>query len=151
MIVGILGILKSGRAYLPLDAQYPKKRLDFVLKDSSATVVLTQKHLSSLITDHSISLQTIDEIIASESSEEPTLPVAIDGEDLAYVVYTSGSTGQPKGVCVTHKNLFYSTTARFDFYPNQPRSFLLMSSFSFDSSVAGIFWTLMAGGKMGVI
>ncbi|HTE28645.1 non-ribosomal peptide synthetase [Flavitalea sp.] len=148
MVVGILGVLKAGRAYLPLDAQYPKKRLDFVLKDSSATVVLTQKHLLSLLSDHSVSLRTIDEIIASESSEEPILPNAIDGEDLAYVLYTSGSTGQPKGVCVTHKNLTNSTTSRFDFYPNQPLSFLLMSSFSFDSSVAGIFWTLLAGGKL---
>src|SRR5918993_682949 len=128
MIVGILGVLKSGRAYLPLDAQYPKKRLDFILKDSSATVVLTQKHLSSLLSDHSVSVQTIDDIITSESSEEPILPIPIDGEDLAYVLYTSGSTGQPKGVCVTHNNLVYSTTARFDFYPNQPRSFLLISS-----------------------
>jgi amino acid adenylation domain-containing protein len=151
MIVGILGVLKAGRAYLPLDAQYPKKRLDFILKDSSATIVLTQKHLSSILSDHSVSLQTIDEIIASESSEEPILPIAIDGEDLAYLVYTSGSTGQPKGVCVTHKNLVCSTTARFDFYPNQPQSFLLMSSFSFDSSGAGIFWTLTAGAKLVLI
>jgi len=151
MIVGILGVLKAGRAYLPLDAQYPKKRLDFIVKDSSATAVLTQKHLLSLLSDHQVNFQTIDEIIASESPEEPILPIAIDGEDLAYVLYTSGSTGQPKGVCVTHKNLVYSTTSRFDFYPNQPRSFLLMSSFSFDSSVAGIFWTLLAGGKLVLI
>jgi amino acid adenylation domain-containing protein len=148
LIVGILGVLKAGRAYLPLDAQYPKKRLDFILKDSSATTVLTQKHLSYLLSDDSVNVQTIHEIVVSESSEEPILPIAIDGEDLAYVIYTSGSTGQPKGVCVTHKNLFYSTMARFDFYPNQPQNFLLMSSFSFDSSVAGIFWTLLAGGKI---
>jgi amino acid adenylation domain-containing protein len=151
MIVGIIGVLKSGLAYLPLDAQYPKKRLDFILEDSSVSVVLSQQHLSSLLSEHSVNVATIDEIIASESSEEPILPIAIDGEDLAYVVYTSGSTGQPKGVCVTHKNLVYSTTSRFDFYPNQPRSFLLMSSFSFDSSVAGIFWTLTAGGKLVLI
>jgi amino acid adenylation domain-containing protein len=151
MIVGILGVLKAGRSYLPLDAQYPKSRLEFILKDSSATVVLTQKHLSSILSDHSVSLQTIEEIIASEGSAEPILPIAFDGEDLAYVVYTSGSTGHPKGVCVTHKNLVHSTTARFDFYSNQPQSFLLMSSFSFDSSVAGIFWTLMTGGKLVLI
>lgn len=151
MIVGILGVLKAGLAYLPLDAQYPKKRLHFILKDSSVTTVLTQNHLSSLLSDHSVNVQTIEKIIASESSEEPILPFGIDGEDLAYVVYTSGSTGQPKGVCVTHKNLVFSTTSRFDFYPNQPQSFLLMSSFSFDSSVAGIFWTLLTGGKLVLI
>ena len=151
MIVGILGVLKAGLAYLPLDAEYPKKRLDFILKDSSAVVVLTQKHLSPSLSDDSVKFQTIDEIIAFENSEEPVLPAAIDGEDLAYVIYTSGSTGQPKGVCVTHRNLVHSTAARFDFYPNQPRSFLLMSSFSFDSSVAGIFWTLAAGGKLVLI
>jgi amino acid adenylation domain-containing protein len=151
MIVGILGVLKAGLAYLPLDAQYPKDRLDFILKDSSTRVVLTQKHLSTLFLDHSVSLQSIDAIIASESSEEPILPMATDGQDLAYVLYTSGSTGKPKGVCVSHKNLVSSTTARFDIYPNHPRSFLLMSSFSFDSSVAGIFWTLMAGGKLVLI
>ena len=151
MIVGILGVLKAGLAYLPLDAQYPKKRLDYILKDSSASIVLTQKRLSSLLSDDVVTVQPIEEIIATESSEEPILPIAIDGEDLAYVVYTSGSTGQPKGVCVTHKNLLYSTTARFDYYPNQPQSFLLMSSFSFDSSVAGIFWTLLAGGKLVLI
>jgi amino acid adenylation domain-containing protein len=148
MIVGILGVLKAGLAYLPLDAEYPKKRLDFVLKDSSAAVVLTQKHLSASLSDDSVRVQTIDEIIATENSEEPVLPIATDGEDLAYVIYTSGSTGQPKGVCVTHKNLVHSTASRFDFYPNQPHSFLLMSSFSFDSSVAGIFWTLATGGKL---
>ena len=151
MIVGILGVLKAGLAYLPLDAAYPKKRLDFILRDSCATVVLTQKHLSSSLSDHPVDVQTIDEIVASESAGEPILPIAIDGEDLAYVMYTSGSTGQPKGVCVTHNNLIYSTTARFDFYPAQPQNFLLMSSFSFDSSVAGIFWTLLAGGKLVLI
>ncbi|RYG54799.1 MAG: amino acid adenylation domain-containing protein [Chitinophagaceae bacterium] len=151
MIVGILGILKAGRAYLPLDAQYPRKRLDFILGDSSVTVVLTQKHLSYLLADHAVSKQIIDEIINSESSADPVLPNEISRDQLAYILYTSGSTGEPKGVCVTHGNLLYSTIARFDFYPDQPRSFLLMSSFSFDSSVAGIFWTLLAGGKLVLI
>lgn len=151
MIVGIFGVLKAGLAYLPLDATYPKQRLDYILSDSSASIVLTQKHIFPLLSDNSVSVQTIDEIISSENSEEPVLPVAIDREDLAYVIYTSGSTGQPKGVCVTHNNLAYSTMARLHFYPTQPRNFLLMSSFSFDSSVAGIFWTLLAGGKLVLI
>lgn len=148
MIVGILGVLKAGLAYLPLDAQYPKTRLDYILKDSSAAVVLIQKRLFTLLPDDSFNVQIIEEIIANGSSEEKVPPTPIDGEDLAYVIYTSGSAGQPKGVCVTHKNLLYSTMARFDYYPHQPQSFLLLSSFSFDSSVAGIFWTLLAGGKL---
>ncbi|MEL6616894.1 MAG: AMP-binding protein [Bacteroidota bacterium] len=63
-------------------------------------------------------------------------------------MYTSGSTGKPKGIPINHGNLAYSTGTRFRFYEEQPGSFLLLSSFSFDSSVAGIFWTLAAGGKL---
>jgi amino acid adenylation domain-containing protein len=66
----------------------------------------------------------------------------------AYVIYTSGSTGQPKGVPVTHRNLVHSTFARFDMYQQPVGCFLLLSSFAFDSSVAGIFWTLCSGGAL---
>ena len=148
MLIGILGILKAGFAYLPLDAEYPKERIDFILKDSSASVVLTQKQLLKTISTTSLQVETIDKLINSETSEEPILSKKIEGNDLAYVIYTSGSTGKPKGVSVTHKNLVYSTSARFDFYTNQPEAFLLLSSFSFDSSVVGIFWTLAVGGKI---
>lgn len=148
MIVGILGVLKAGLAYLPLDAEYPKERINFILKDSAAKVVLTQIHLADSVSDDLVKVETIEGIINSETLDELILPNPIEEEDLAYVIYTSGSTGKPKGVCVTHKNLVYSATARFDYYPNQPKSFLLLSSFSFDSSIAGIFWTLSTGGKL---
>ncbi len=72
----------------------------------------------------------------------------VSPSDRAYILYTSGSTGQPKGVEVTHENLSASTAARADYYQDSPESFLLLSSYVFDSSVAGIFGTLSAGGKL---
>ncbi|HZN07055.1 MAG TPA: non-ribosomal peptide synthetase, partial [Pyrinomonadaceae bacterium] len=69
-------------------------------------------------------------------------------ENLAYVIYTSGSTGRPKGVEITHRNLVHSTSARFVYYDEPVHSFMLVSPFFFDSSVAGIFWTLCSGGKL---
>ncbi len=72
----------------------------------------------------------------------------VEPRNLAYVIYTSGSTGRPKGVQVSHRNLAASTAARFARYAEPVRGFLLLSSASFDSSVAGIFWTLCSGGTL---
>src|SRR5207302_3530560 len=69
-------------------------------------------------------------------------------DNLAYVIYTSGSTGLPKGVLVTHRNLVHSTSARFGYYPEPVEGFLLLSPAAFDSSVAGLFWTLCQGGAL---
>ncbi len=69
-------------------------------------------------------------------------------DDLAYVIYTSGSTGRPKGVMVSHRNLVHSTHARSLYYREPVGGFLLLSSFAFDSSVAGLFWTLCRGGRL---
>ena len=148
MIVGILGILKAGFAYLPLDAEYPRDRIDFILKNSGCPLVFTQQTLAGKLLRSSAETKIIEEIIETESSDEPVLNDEIDREDLAYVIYTSGSTGAPKGVGITHENLASSTSARFEFYPKNPRSFLLLSSFSFDSAMAGIFWSLTTGGKL---
>ncbi|MBW4500881.1 MAG: amino acid adenylation domain-containing protein [Scytonema hyalinum WJT4-NPBG1] len=197
MLVGILGILKAGAAYVPLDPTYPQERLSFILQDTQTSVLLTQQHLlvrspqgdhlhnpkticnsmeytltspqplsykergfpPTLVgkevrglglvfdsTDYpkTICLDTDWETIACESNENPTLRTC--AENLAYVIYTSGSTGKAKGVQITHKNLVHSTTARIAYYQERVTSFLLLSSFAFDSSVAGIFWTLCSGG-----
>ena len=82
----------------------------------------------------------------SAANSQKTVNISIKGNGIAYIIYTSGSTGRPKGVVVSHENLLYSTRARFDFYEDKMESFLLLSSFSFDSSVAGIFWSLTSGG-----
>jgi amino acid adenylation domain-containing protein len=149
MIVGVLGILKAGGAYVPLDPTYPRERLGFMLGDSGAPVLLTQQHLLDSLPPHQAQVVCLDtqwDEIGQASSDNSGTNVQV--QNLAYVIYTSGSTGTPKGVLVTHQNLVHSTAARTAYYRNPPSRFLLLSSFAFDSSVAGIFWTLCGGGTL---
>lgn len=150
-IVAILGVLKAGAAYVPLDPTYPKARLDFILQDIQATVVLTVEHLVRMFDNCDAQIVCIDTDwppLDSESKEN--LPSIVEGvtDHPAYVIYTSGSTGAPKGVVITQRNLLHSTAARLNYYHEPVEKFLLLSSFSFDSSVAGIFWTLCSGGTL---
>lgn len=149
MLIGILGILKAGGAYVPLDPHYPQERLAFMLEDTQISILLTQQHLLEGLPKHNAQTICIDtdwKTIAQESQENPLITAS--GENLAYVIYTSGSTGKPKGVAIAHHNLVHSTTARISYYQEPVTSFLLLSSFAFDSSVAGIFWTLCCGGTL---
>jgi len=147
MIVGLLGILKSGSAYLPLDPEYPAERTKFILQDSKAKLILTEKQYSKNFDKLSIPSLDIFEIERSTIIEINALP-KVSADNLAYVIYTSGSTGKPKGVPISHQNIICSTEARFSFYQEKPSAFLLLSSISFDSSKAGIFWTLCSGGNL---
>jgi amino acid adenylation domain-containing protein/thioester reductase-like protein/non-ribosomal peptide synthase protein (TIGR01720 family) len=149
MIVGILGVLKAGVAYLPIDSQYPRDEISYLLEDSGAALVLTRKPLLTDLPDIAIAITCIDhdwDAIAEQPAVNP--PMASNPGNPAYIIYTSGSTGKPKGVAVSHRNLMHSTQARFAYYQSPVESFLLLSSFAFDSSVAGIFWTLSQGGKL---
>lgn len=146
MIIGLLGILKAGAAYLPLDPEYPLDRIAYVLNNASAKAIVTQETLKEKFTDLPISSLTL-EVVQKTELEEGVLP-KVDGSDLAYVIYTSGSTGTPKGVPITHDNIISSTLARTDFYRENPKAFLVLSSISFDSSKAGIFWSLCTGGTL---
>ena len=148
LIVGILGILKAGCAYLPLDPEYPAERTDFMVQDAGVPVILTQGHLTSHLSDSKIPLLTFEKATAQTCQSPHAFSVEVSKDDTAYVIYTSGSTGQPKGVPISHDNLRLSTLARLAYYPEAPKSFLLLSSFAFDSSVAGIFWTLSTGGRL---
>lgn len=134
-IVAILGVLKAGGAYLPLDPSQPRERLSRMLTDAGAQIVITEEYLK----------RNRDEI---ETQINADLKTAINNENLAYVIYTSGSTGKPKGVLVSHRNLAHSTLARFRYYQEPLDNFLLLSPFAFDSSVAGLFWTLCQGGML---
>jgi amino acid adenylation domain-containing protein len=149
MLVGVLGILKAGGAYVPLDPSYPLERLAFMIEDAQLPVLLTQEQLMDELPAHWGQVVCLDadwEEISCES--EADLEGAATPESLAYVIYTSGSTGRPKGVLVTHQNLVHSTTARLNHYSQPVSEFLLLPSFAFDSSAAGIFWTLCQGGTL---
>jgi amino acid adenylation domain-containing protein len=149
MFVGMVGILKAGGAYVPLDPSYPTERLAFVLQDTGAPVVLTQQNVRPSLPATQAKIICLDSD-AAEFSNSPiaNLPIANNSDSLAYIIYTSGSTGQPKGVPITHRQLVHSTVARFHYYAERAERYLLLSSFAFDSSVAGIFWALAQGGAL---
>lgn len=149
MAIGILAILKAGGAYLPLDPTYPSERLEFILQNTQTAVLLTQQSLLQDLPENAAKIVCLDtdwETIAPESQDNPA--VAMTSANLAYIIYTSGSTGKPKGVQITHQSLVNSTQARLNYYQQPISSFLLLSSFAFDSSVAGIFWTLCSSGTL---
>ena len=106
MIVAILGILKAGCTYLPIDINYPDERIEFMLKDSSCRFTLTSKSLSSsinkLLKTICIDLSDFDD---NFGKVDTNVIAPKQEESLAYIMYTSGSTGNPKGVIVTHKNI----------------------------------------------
>ncbi|MBV7550485.1 amino acid adenylation domain-containing protein [Pseudomonas sp. PDM26] len=146
MVIALLGTLKAGAAYLPLDPNYPIERLAFMLADTDARHVLACQGLpEALRSERTISLMPGAEVwSAAQTRPEPQG----DSANLAYVIYTSGSTGKPKGVMISHANAVASTLARNAFYRQPLRAFLMLSSFSFDSSVAGVFWALGQGATL---
>jgi len=148
LVVGIMGILKAGGAYVPLDPAYPAQRLAFVVTDAALPVVVTRTALAGRLPVGSARIVCLDadHNMRQESPEAPESTATAD--NLAYVIYTSGSTGWPKGVLVSHRNLAHSTAARLSYYREPVGHYLLLSSPAFDSSVAGIFWTLCEGGTL---
>ncbi|WP_333873816.1 amino acid adenylation domain-containing protein [Methylobacter sp.] len=146
LVVGILAILKAGAVYVPVDPAYPKERLAYLLQDAGCEWILTCTELLPNPGYQDMATICVDDVdaYARYSSDNPEIPLYAD--NAAYVIYTSGSTGKPKGVVVSHGNLMHSTWARNTYYKEPVGCYLLLSSFAFDSSVAGIFWTLSQGG-----
>ena len=103
MMIGMIGIMKAGAAYVPIDTDFPGQRINFILKDTKAKLIVTSKKISFNISEEEgIDCIEIDETLSQskQNLERKVLP-----ENLAYIIYTSGSTGMPKGVMVEHKNL----------------------------------------------
>ncbi|HEX5603286.1 MAG TPA: amino acid adenylation domain-containing protein, partial [Pyrinomonadaceae bacterium] len=153
MVVGLLGILKAGAAYVPLDPEYPRERIAFMLEDAAVTVLLTQERLRDSLPEHSAPVLCIDSDWP-QISEQDTDPVttAVTPQNLAYVIYTSGSTGKPKGCSVTHANvarLFAATEAEFHF--DEQDVWTLFHSYAFDFSVWEIWGALLYGGKLVIV
>ena len=147
MLIAIFGVLKSGAAYVPLDPSYPPPRLESMIKEAGIKHLCSQLELLGTVDLSNLTVIVIDD---DSPGRTPATPPSISAQpsDLAYVIFTSGSSGTPRGVEVTHANLWHSTHARLDYYEKPVEAFLLLSSFAFDSSAAGIFWTLCQGGKL---
>ena len=149
LIVGMLAILKSGAAYLPLEPAYPEERIGFMLRDAQVRIVVTAQSLAGQLAGAGVTCLLLDTPIeAPDHNPEP----AAGPDNLAYVIYTSGSTGKPKGVLITHANLtrlFESTNAWFEFGPEDV--WTLFHSCAFDFSVWEVWGALLYGGRLVIV
>ncbi|MCP5051260.1 MAG: amino acid adenylation domain-containing protein, partial [bacterium] len=140
MIIGIMGILKSGGAYLPIDPNYPKQRIDFMLGDSGTKIIVNNGLIVKRLTG------------SSESTNQPTNQQTNKSRNLAYVIYTSGSTGKPKGVLVQHRAVFNLLDGLIKKYPfGENDVYLFKTSYIFDVSVSEIFGWYMGGGRLALL
>jgi amino acid adenylation domain-containing protein len=153
LVVGLLGVLKAGGAYLPLDPDYPQERLQFMLADAGAPVVVTQSHLAGRLPGVRAEVLCLDGVrdgLDAGSDENP--PVAVAPDNLAYVIYTSGSTGRPKGVLVSHANVTRLFAATDDWFNFDARDvWTLFHSYAFDFSIWELWGALLYGGRLVVV
>ncbi|WP_281887482.1 non-ribosomal peptide synthetase [Paenibacillus sp. YYML68] len=150
MIVGLLGILKAGGAYMPIDPEYPEERTQFMLADSKSKLLLTQKHLADTVAFSGTVLALDDE--ASYAKDGSKLDGTESAEQLAYVLYTSGTTGRPRGVMIEHHSVVNTVTWYYSQYFSGSRnSIVLTAEYTFDPSVEQIFGALLHGATLHVV
>jgi amino acid adenylation domain-containing protein len=159
LVLAILGVLAAGAAYVPLDPDYPKERLGFVLADSGMSLLLTRSALGDHLPDlpPGLGVVDLDTVLGGPgrrlgAAGGEALPVRAAPEDLAYVIYTSGSTGRPKGVGVRHgevARLLGMTERWFGFGPEDV--WTLFHSYAFDFSVWELWGCLAYGGRLVVV
>ena len=153
MVIGIYGIIKSGGAYVPIDPTYPQARINFMLEDCQAKVVLIKGEISLKEVTEEVAVPVIDlgeiEVWEGESGNPSYVN---QGTDLLYLIYTSGTTGKPKGVMIQHQNvvsLLKSDKFQFDF--NEADVWSLFHSYAFDFSVWEMFGATLNGGKLIIV
>ncbi len=150
MVVSVLATMKAGAAYVPLDPEFPRERIRFMVEDADIRFLLTQTPYLGLLPSGKVArviLDTDREEIGSKPAVSPGVDVS--GRDLCYVIYTSGSTGRPKGVMIEHHNVanFFVGMDRFIGH-DPPGTWLAVTSLSFDISVLELLWTLARGFKV---
>jgi len=146
MVVGLLGILKSGCAYLPLDPEYPVDRLRFMLEDSMVSVVLVQSGADARFGEFKVDWLPLERVSLDGDLSQENLLLQVLPDDLAYAIYTSGSTGKPKAGMNTHRGICNRLLWMQDAYSLGPNDRVLQKTpFSFDVSVWEFFWPLLAG------
>ncbi|WP_340615160.1 amino acid adenylation domain-containing protein [Xenorhabdus thailandensis] len=155
MIIGLLGILKAGAGYIPLDPEYPAERLIYQLSDCKPVILLTQKHLQTRLPIQDIPLWLLDDKIYQEDLQKQpdynpdSRQIGVQPHHLAYIIYTSGSTGNPKGVMLEHRNVVSLIHAHCQISePGLGDRILQFVTFAFDISVSDIFPTLASGATL---
>jgi amino acid adenylation domain-containing protein/thioester reductase-like protein len=149
-IVGVLGILKAGAAYVPLDPSYPEERLALILNETRAPVLLTQRHIRDrLPVAHTAHIICVDEEPDTSAEDDHNPPNGATADNLAYVIYTSGSTGTPKGVLIEHRGLVNHTFAMVEHHALDAHDRVLQfSGLEFDASAATLFPALSVGATL---
>ncbi|HEX2272090.1 MAG TPA: amino acid adenylation domain-containing protein [Pyrinomonadaceae bacterium] len=149
MMVAVLGVLKANGAYVPLDPEYPQERLAFMLEDSQATVLLTQRNLLDRLPKGNALTLVLDDDDCHEAAAEDNPTNYATADNLAYIIYTSGSTGRPKAVAMPHGPLvnLISYQKRLPDRAHAPRT-LQFASLSFDVSFQELFSTWSTGGAL---
>ena len=155
LVVGLLGVWKAGGAYVPLDTAYPQERLSFMVQDAGIRMLLTEekcKHLFPSCHDKAVCLDSDWSVMARESTQNPIAGAGALPSNLAYVMYTSGSTGQPKGAMIVHSGLVnYLWWAIKAYGVEAGGSVPVHTSVSFDLTVTSLYPALLAGGQAELI
>ncbi|WDV47158.1 amino acid adenylation domain-containing protein [Clostridiaceae bacterium M8S5] len=147
MIIAILAVLKAGGAYLPIDTQNPSDRVDYIIEDSSASLLLKTSNID--YTHDKINTVLVDAEQYYKNIPEENLTKINSKDDLAYIIYTSGSTGMPKGVMIQHKSITSSITWRIDEYEHSKEDTVLqIFSYVFDGFLTSFFTPLLSGVKI---
>jgi len=147
MIIGILGIVKAGGAYLPVSPDNPPDRIEYMLKDGGVKILLVNQKTAGRIVFKGLIINLDDPDVYDGSTANPA--ILNKPQDLAYVIYTSGSTGKPKGVMIEHRSLVNRLHWMQHAYPIDERDVILQKTpYSFDVSVWELFWWALQGAKL---
>ncbi|HEY9618636.1 MAG TPA: amino acid adenylation domain-containing protein [Microcoleaceae cyanobacterium] len=149
MVVGLLGILKAGGSYVPLDPAYPQDRLAYMIEDSQLPVLLTQQALRQQFADQPVQIVCMD-TDGSTIAEQPTtnLGTGVAADNLAYTIYTSGSTGKPKGVQICHRTAVnFLNSMQLQPGLTEQDVLLAVTTISFDIAVLELYLPLMVGAR----
>ena len=153
MFISVLGILKTGAAYTPIDPDYPKDRLDYLIQDTKIQVIVTQELYAQRLELHPIEKLILDSnLIVLNQGEKNNLTINVKANDLIYVIYTSGSTGKPKGVMIEHRGIINTIYAKLDLIGlNEEDNILIFANYSFDAWAWEVFSGLLSGACLHVL